>query len=278
MFKKIIYTILVIFAIVGIFSTYSLFHKKTVEQSADYIFETTFLKVGEADAIISESQNHTILINTADKESGRKITRFLSQKGIEELDCVIITDFNENCIGGFSVVSDRIKIKNLIHPSYKGNGELFENYKKKLGEKNINVITAEKNISFTADDLDFTVFTTKTEFEENENRSLIVAVNHGKNRLLFTGDINSERAMELMDADIDCYNFVTAPSHGIYFEGLSDLYTALSPHLTVITDDYNTDTVRTEEILHKLKSNIYHTKDGIIRVISNGESLKAMQE
>ena len=278
MLKKIIYTVSVLFFIILIFGAYSLRYRKEEKESAEYLFETTFLKTGESDSIILESQNRTILINTADKESGRKITRFLNSKGIEEVDCIIITDFNDSCIGGFPIVSDRVKIKNVIHPAYKGQGECFENYRKKLSEKNINIICAEKNISFKADDLDFNVYMTKTEFEENSNRSLVTSVTHGGKSFLFTGDINSERVMELLNADIDKYDFVTAPSHGLYFEGLTDFYSAVSPYFTVITDEYNTETDKTEEILHKLKSNIYHTKDGLIKVFSDGITLKALQE
>lgn len=259
------------FSILFIILTVTGCSKIPEEKNADYLMEISVLKTGKSDCTVIESQNRTILIDTADRDSARKITRFLNDKKIDTIDIVIISHFDKDHIGGFETIADRIKIKNVIQPNYKTKSDTYDKYVKKLGEKNINVINAQKDISFTAEDMDFKIYTADTEYEKENNMSLITAIYHGESKLLFAGDIETERCNEILQNNIKIYDFLKIPHHGIYFEGAEEFYHTVSPKIAVITDNEKTDTEKTDSILNSLGVTAYHTKNGTLKFISDGK-------
>jgi len=244
------------------------------KKQAEYLMEITVLKTGKSDCTVIESQNKTVLIDTADRDSARKITRFLKEKNIDIIDLVIISHFDKDHIGGFETISDRINIKSVIQPDYKTDTETYKNYVDALSKKNINVINPNSDSVFNINDMEFKIYVPDTEYEKENNRSLITAISHGENKFLFTGDIITERCNEILQNDIEIYDFLKVPHHGIYFEGAQELFSAVSPQFAIITDNEKLDTKKTDTLLNNLGANVLHTKNGAVKIVSNGKELK----
>lgn len=247
-------------------------------KDVDYLFQITAFKTGNSDCLLLESQNKKILIDTSNRDNGRKIARFLKEKDIKKIDLLIISNFNSNNIGGFEILSDKLEISNIIEPNYKENTDVYNKYIEKLGEKNINIITAQKNLKFSLDDLDFGIYISKNDYENKNNNSLITAITHGENSFLFLGDIENERCSEIIGNDIKNYNFVKVPHHGIYFERAEELFEKIMPQISLITCDNTGDAEKINIILHNLNSKQYFTKDGEVTITSDGKTLKVIQE
>ncbi len=276
MIKRALYTVVAIILTLAIALAFTACRKKIQKNSSEYMLEITVLKTGKSDAILLESQNHAVLIDTADRDSGRKIARYLTQKGINTLDLVIITHFDKDHIGGFPPLAERVSIKKVVEPQYAEDSEAYNNYKSAL--KDIQIITAEKNITLKADDAAFEIYSSDTDFENKNNRSLITSVSHGDNNFLFMGDALNERCMEFIQNDIaNAYDVIKLPHHGIYFEGEDIFLKKLSPKTAVITDSADTDTEKTNELLKNSGIESYHTKNGKVTILSDGEKVTVKQ-
>lgn len=256
--------------------------EKKADKGVGYLAEVNVLKTGKSDCIVMESQNSVILIDTADRDSGRKVTRFLGEKGITSVDLVIVTHYDKDHIGGFETIADRLEIKNVVQPDYKPDTEIYENYTEVLSEKEINAVTLTEDISFSADDMSFEIYVAEGEYEKND-MSLVTSVTHGEVKLLFAGDIQSERTEELLKKGVGKYDFLKVPHHGIYFEGAERLLQAVSPKIAVITagkklTDENGEKAlkvdKTEAILRSLDARVYYTKDGNLKFVSDGKSVE----
>ena len=123
-------------------------------------------------------------------------------------------------------------------------------------------------------DMEFKIYVPDTEYEKENNRSLITGVSHDENSFLFLGDIASERCSEIMQNNIKHYDYIKASHHGIYFEGSNELYKTISPKIAVITDNDEINTKKTDDIFINLGTTVYHTKNGPVKIISDGKKLK----
>lgn len=244
------------------------------KKQAQYLMEVTVLKTGKSDCTVIESQDKTVLIDTANRDSARKITRYLKEKNIDTIDLLIISHFDKDHIGGFETIADRIDIKTVIQPDYKANTQTYRNYINALSKKPYNVINPKNDSVFNINDMEFKIYVPDTEYEKENNRSLITAITHGENSFLFAGDMVSERCSEIMQNNLKHYDYLKVPHHGIYFEGSDELYETISPQFAVITDNEEINTKKTDSIFNKLGTNVFHTKNGAVKIISNGKELK----
>ena len=67
-------------------------------------FEVTFLDVGKADAMILRTANSTVIIDCGEKGDGKDIVNMLSEEEITSVDCLIITHFDQDHVGGAAKV------------------------------------------------------------------------------------------------------------------------------------------------------------------------------
>ena len=93
-------------------------------------FEFTVLKAGQADAILMQTQNNSIIIDCGEKDDGDELVGLLREKDISNIDYLFITHFDKDHVGGFPEVMENITVTNIIVPDYEGNNDEYEEYLK----------------------------------------------------------------------------------------------------------------------------------------------------
>lgn len=240
--------------------------------------KVTFLDVGKADAIVLQSESSTVVIDCGEKGDGKKISSILEESGTTVIDYLIITHFDKDHVGGAPKVLKTFDVKNVLTPDYTGNVSEYDKFAETLDGRGITPMKLKEDISFTLDDVDYTVYAPKKDFygdgdSAENNFSLVTKAVHHNNTLLFTGDAMEERLDEIMD--IGKCTLLKVPYHGRKLDNLDDFLKAVEPKCAVVCTDSNEFSGKMQDLLKKQKINTYATCfNGEITAVSDGSQIK----
>lgn len=240
--------------------------------------KVTFLDVGKADAIVLQSESSTVVIDCGEKGDGKKISSILEESGTTVIDYLIITHFDKDHVGGAPKVLKTFDVKNVLTPDYTGNVSEYDKFAETLDGRGITPMKLKEDISFTLDDVDYTVYAPKKDFygdgdSAENNFSLVTKAVHHNNTLLFTGDAMEERLDEIMD--IGKCTLLKVPYHGRKLDNLGDFLEATEPKCAVVCTDSNEFSGKMQDLLKKQKINTYATCfNGEITAVSDGSQIK----
>ncbi|MDO4555742.1 MAG: MBL fold metallo-hydrolase, partial [Lachnospiraceae bacterium] len=71
-----------------------------MEEGTLPILTVTILKVGKADAIMIQTEDKVMMIDTGEEDDKDKLAIFLKQENISKVDYLIITHFDKDHVGG----------------------------------------------------------------------------------------------------------------------------------------------------------------------------------
>lgn len=241
--------------------------------------EINVIKAGKADAMIVQTQNHSLIIDCGKTDGGSKIVNYLTDNQIEHLDYIVLTHFDKDHIGGFSEVTRHISVDSILVPNYESTKNAYQQYVSAVHENNLPVTVLTEDMSFVLDDCLFEIDPPKKNSYDSENDfSLVLSVTHGENRFLFTGDAKEARTLELLQVFQGEYDFLKLPHHGRYNACTQKLLASVNPQYAVITDSNKNPAE--EEVLDMLKQigcQTYRTKDGSIHISSDGKTITITQ-
>ncbi len=238
-------------------------------RSTDKNFITVcFLETGNSDCIIVKTQESAILIDTALQESYSYIDSKLKSMNIEKLDCLIITHYDKDHVGSAAdvikdyepdeiyVTYDRPKVYSKAHKN-------FINIVKEL---KLEPTIIRENTSFQFSDTTLEIIPPKSDSftqDASNNSSLMISLEYGSTSFLMTGDIESERIAEILTDGIGEYDVLKVPHHGWIEDNTSDLFKAVSPRYSVITNSTGYRKIpSTVAALISCGSYIYSTANG----------------
>ena len=255
---------------------------ETPEVSGPFTF--TALKVGKADALVLQTQNHTLLIDCGEKDDGDNIVEYLGENNIEKIDKLFITHFDKDHVGGAAEVIKNMEIGEIITPDYMTDSKEYQNFLGAAAEKGIMPQKIggglEYSAVFSLDDVVFNVYPPmKSEYSETDNDfSIAVTAQHGSNRFLFTGDAEKVRLDELSSSLNGTYDVVKIPHHGVLEENSENFISLVSPKYAVITcSDKNPADPELLDILEAHGVDVYTTAAGNVSFISDGQNITAEQ-
>lgn len=240
--------------------------------------EIICFQAGKADAFLLMTPESAVLIDCGEKGFGRTILAELEARGIERLDLMIITHFDQDHVGGAARILNNFPVARILQSDYPKDSEEYEKYVKAVQNAGMEPETVRDNLSFALDGVSYTVNPpkrTKYNSDSSNNSSLIVSVENGANRLLFTGDAQDERIEEFLTLDWGTYDFLKVPYHGHWQESLMPLMGIVKPRYAVVTSsDDEPEDGETLELLEASGAETFLTRNGNVRVTSDGVTLR----
>lgn len=238
--------------------------------------KVTFFDVKKADAMVIESENSTVVIDCGEKGDGKKIANHLKESGRTKIDYLIITHFDRDHVGGAAKVVNSFEIDNVLIPDYHSPIDEYDKFCKVAEERNLELTRLREDVSFTLDDVDFTVYPSEKDFygDDDENDfSLVTKAVHHKNTLLFTGDAMEQRLDEIMDIG-EC-TLLKVPYHGRKLDNIADFLDAVKPKCAIVCTSSNEFASKTQKALTDRNITTYATCfNGDITAVSDGSSIK----
>ena len=241
-----------------------------------------FFDAGKADAILLHTPDSAVLIDAGEKGFGKTILAYLEEKGVGKIDCLIITHFDKDHVGGAAKVLNSIEVGEVLQSNQPKDSEEYEKYRKALDAAGIEAVTVRDARAFTLDGVSYAVDPPRrTEYAEksSNNSSLIVTVTNGASRFLFAGDAQTERLTEFLSAGAGPCDVLKVAHHGADEPMLEPLLAAVKPAWAVITSsDEEPESAAVVAALEKAGARVLCTRRGAVTIVSDGAAISCAQE
>ncbi len=236
-----------------------------------------FFDAGAADAILLTTAQSAVLIDTGEKGFGKTILAYLEERGVERLDALIVTHFDRDHVGGAAKVLGGVGVDRVLQSNCPQESKAYEKYVKALQSAGIEPVTVQEELRFTLDGVRYIVNPPRQavyDSHESNNSSLIVRVENGANRFLFTGDAMTERLREFLSGGDAACDVLKLPHHGRDEALLGALLDAAKPAYAVITS--SSDEPESKAVVRALEDagvRVLLTRDGAVSFHSDGATL-----
>ena len=243
-------------------------------------FEIDILSTGKSDFILIEVEGKFIIIDCGFYENSTKIKEFLNYKDVEEIEYLILSHNDKDHIGGAPIILDNFKINNLVQADYEKNTVQYKNYIEAVERNELNPILLHSNIITNINGAKITIYPAiKDTYDKSNDYCIIVGVDYGKYRFLFTGDAEDERMKEFIEADTGNYTFLKMAHHGIYNDEVGNFLESVSPSYAAITCSYFMYPDRKLiSLLNEQKIKTFYTSSGDISIKSDEENIYFIQK
>ena len=244
----------------------------------------TIPSIGKADCSILIQGDQVMVIDCGEAENSGEILQTLKGLGVTKIDCLVITHFDKDHVGGAADILNALAVSQVLEPDYTPDNpqsESYLTYRQALTDTKVPCLQVTDSKTFSLGTASVTVTGTggKT-YDKNvdNNNSLLVSVTHGGNRLLFAGDIEKQRIRDLLDTSTAQYDFLKVPHHGVYNNALPDFFQAVGMEYAVITcSEKNPADPETLSALAERNVKTYLTSDGQVTVTSTASGLHLRQ-
>ena len=236
-----------------------------------------FIDAGQGDCtLLQTSEGKFVLIDTSTDSESCKVVSYLENAGVENIEYLILTHPHEDHIGGADEVLSEFVVKNVVMTDKVETTACYERLvgalKESKHENNTNVILADYLENFKVDDLDFTLISDTSLYDDLNNSSICLKINYGQTGLLFTGDAEKTVERDVLQSDVEINaDIYKCAHHGSSTSNSSDFLDEVDMSIAVIScgldNMYGHPHDEVVDSLAKRNVEIYRTyKDGDIVV------------
>lgn len=237
-------------------------------------FTADFLSTGKSDCILVRMDGYVMLNDAADEDDYGLIKETLGSYGITEINCFVISHYDNDHIGSAADVISDYKVDLVVAPDITADTNLYKKLMNAVNETGTKLKFLNEDYSFEAGTGRVWINAPEKEsYDDVNNYSLITSVYYGNYSLLLAGDALKERMEEFNSACTSTYTLIKLPHHGSYNKGLRVFLSNAMPKYAVLTsvkDSFIDNDLASK--LQTLGTALYSTADGGVHVeIANGK-------
>lgn len=247
------------------------------------------LNIGQGDAILVQTGEKNVLVDTSDVDERDKLRAELKKADIKKIDTIILTHPHADHIGGMDVLLNEYSIGMVYDNGMPSTSKLFLGYVKKLKEKKI-----ERKGLVAGDRVDlgggavFEVLAPSAQLvkegnvkgykHDPNNESVVGRLVFGDFTMMLTGDAEKKEEHDILAAGSNVQSkILKSGHHGSKTSSSADFLRAVQPEAAVIScgvnNDYGHPHKETMKKYHALNIPVYVTaENGTITITSDGKT------
>ena len=247
--------------------------------AAEGTLEIHYIDVGQADSIFLRCEDATMLIDGGNVEDSELVVSYLLEQDVTKLDYVVNTHAHEDHVGGLPAVLAVFEAGEIWCPVTEYDSSCFEDFTYYADQQYQELKCPTPGSTYSFGDAEVTVLGPVRDYEETNDTSIVLRVEHGENSFLFTGDAETEAEKDILETGLEVSADVLKVGH--HGSGTSTCYQWLrevNPTYAVIpVGEDNSYGHPHENVLSRLRDAgvaVYRTDlQGHIICTSDGETL-----
>ena len=243
----------------------------------------TYLDVGQGNAVVIRQGNQTMLIDGGPRESSSFVVSYLKQQGIQKLDYVLISHFDEDHLAVAICALYNFPVGTLITADYETDSSIYDSYKEAVEEKGYEPVHPSLGDTFSLGDGSFRIISPVSYGNEDENQDSVgIILEMGSDRFFIGGDIGLEGEKEILEAGVDIQADVMLMNHhGSHVS--REFFQAVNPSWAVIScgegNSYGHPRQDTVELIQESQVSLFRTdRQGTITAVSQGQGITFDQD
>ncbi len=238
-----------------------------------------FIDVGQADSILIQQGNYSMLIDAGNNADSETVKNYISDQGITNLDYVIGTHPHEDHIGGLDYVINSFKIGKIYMPQKTATTKTFEDVVNAAKNKGLKFTIPKVGETFKLGKANCIMLGPSKEYENTNDNSIVIKVVFGNNSFLFEGDAEATAEMDMVKAGLDLStNVIKIGHHGSNTSTCINFLEKVNPQYAIISvgkgNDYGHPSTNTMDRLKNKGIKVYRTdENGNIIATSNGKDI-----
>ena len=259
----------------------SVFPQTEQENTAngDDILGVHFIDVGQGDSILLLCGGEAAVIDGGGREAGETVSSYLQEQGVQQLKYIFCTHSHEDHCGGLSQVLEDYPTQAVYCSSSQYDSRSFHRFVQSAAEQNAPVTVPPTGSSYSLGSAVLTLLGPREDFEEINDQSLVLRLDHGYISMLFTGDLTRAGEKSLLESNCDLnVDLLKVGHHGSNTSSSYEFLWNVMPRYAVISVGAGNPYGHPhEEVLSRLtdaRAEIYRTDlQGSIVVLSDGKDL-----
>jgi len=236
-----------------------------------------FIDVGQGDAILIKSGETEMLIDCGKNVAGPGIVNFMEDKGVGDLEYLLITHPDSDHLGGCDDVLRAFKTHSVITNGQESDTNSYFEVVEELDTEQ--QIIASKGNAWNIGPAEIRVIQANNGLDDSNQNSIVTKMSYGTTDILFTGDCDRKCEDLLLDNNIQA-EILKIAHHGSKFGTEIDFLETVQPQVAVILVGPNSYGHPTDEVLGRLSQEgvaVYRTDyDSDVIIKLNGEGYEVI--
>lgn len=240
-----------------------------------------FVDVGQADFILVECDGVYMTIDGGNTADSMIIYSLLKERGIEEIDTVVITHAHEDHYGGVSAILNYAKVNRVYCSVDEYVNGAFGSVLEAISREGLEITIPVPGEAFTLGSALVQILGPVDTYEDPNNMSIVLKITFGDRSFLFTGDAEREAENDIINAGFDISaDVLKVGHHGSYTSTSYVWLKTVDPQYAVISSnrgefpEYNHPH---EEVVSRLRDKevtVYRTDlQGTVTLITYGDEI-----
>ena len=238
-----------------------------------------FVDVGQADCALLECGGEYLLIDGGNVADSQLVVSYLQEQGVEQLKAMVCSHAHEDHVGGLAGVLAVYPTEAVYAPTRTYSSRCFDDFLHYVDQQDLTVQIPSPGDTLELGTATATVLGPVADYPETNNTSLVLRVDFGTTRFLFTGDMETKAETDLLESGADVKaDVLKVGHHGSSTSTGYRFLRAVDPAAAVISvgagNDYGHPHEEVMSRLHDAGIPIYRTDEmGTVTAVSDGTTV-----
>ena len=202
------------------------------------------IDVGKGDCILVQAGGSSVLIDAGYEDTSDEVVSYLRSHGVDLLDCLVITHYDKDHIGGIRAVGKAFEVSAIYLPGYTGADKQYRMAMDAVDDLGVptQLVTSEQVLKLG--DANLAILPSRLTYnpnadggEGNDNDlSLVAELTYQNDSYLFAGDLEKEGLEAYLKGGRGRFDVLKMPHHGEKSGNTDDFLEDVQPKIAIVTD------------------------------------------